>query len=253
MSQRTPLIAGNWKMHKTPDESVAFVQNLQATLENDTQVEVVVAPTSLSLYPVSQVIDSKRVGLSAQNVHPSPKGAFTGEVAPSMLQALGCNYCIVGHSERRQIFLESDDFVQQKVEALLQIGIRPILCIGESLQEREDNLTFSRVSTQLTAAFQNLDATQALQVVVAYEPIWAIGTGKTATPEQAQEVHAFLRSQLQERFDAQTADAMRILYGGSVKPNNVKALMQQPDIDGALVGGASLEVDSFLQLVRFQS
>jgi len=257
MSQRKPLIAGNWKMNKTISEAVAFVQELNQSLtsqvENAQDVDVVVAPTSPALYSVAQALKDSQIQVSAQNVHPKASGAFTGEQSVGMLKDAGCTFCIIGHSERRQIFGEQDAFIREKLDTLLAEGVNPIFCIGESLEEREAGKTFERVSTQLTAAFDGLSTEQALKVVVAYEPIWAIGTGKTATPEQAQEVHAYLRGQLAERYDTETAAQIRILYGGSVKPANVKALMSESDIDGALVGGASLKVDSFTDLVNFRA
>ncbi|HAA59199.1 MAG TPA: triose-phosphate isomerase [Myxococcales bacterium] len=253
MSQRRPLIAGNWKMNKTLDESVAFAKELVEAVGSTPDVDVVIAPTTVTLHAVSQVIADSPIQLSAQNVHPQPSGAYTGEVSPAMLKAVGCTYAIVGHSERRQYFEESDAFIREKSDALRAEGVLPIVCIGESLEEREGGQTFSRVEAQLKAALEGLSAEEAKTLTIAYEPIWAIGTGKTATPAQAQEVHHFLRQQIATLVDQDTANSVRLLYGGSVKPSNVVALMQEDDIDGALVGGASLKVDSFRQLVHFQS
>ncbi len=254
MTSRKALIAGNWKMFKTIPEAVDFAAALRKALTSlPPHVEVVVAPPSAALHPTAQVLENAPIAVSGQNVYPANEGAFTGEISPTMLKAAGCSYCIVGHSERRQYFHETDAFVREKVDALLAEGITPIFCIGESLAQRQANETFSLLSTQLNATFANRDREQAEQIVIAYEPIWAIGTGHTATPAQAQEVHAFLRQQLDQSFGTDTAQRIRILYGGSVKPDNIDDLMKQTDIDGALVGGASLKLDSFVRIVSFQS
>jgi triosephosphate isomerase len=260
MTTRKALIAGNWKMFKTIPEAVTFAADLRKALapkdalgtQPETGVDVVVAPAATALFAVAQELNGSTIAVSGQTVYPAKDGAFTGEISPAMLKAAGCNYCIVGHSERRQYFHETDTFIREKVDALLAEGITPIFCIGESLAQRQANETFSLLSTQLNATFADRDAEQAKQIVVAYEPIWAIGTGLTATPAQAQEVHAFLRQQLTQTIGADHANAIRILYGGSVKPDNIDDLMKQPDIDGALVGGASLKLDSFVRIVGFQ-
>lgn len=252
MTQRKPLIAGNWKMHKSVEESVDFAKALHAEVGTDDAVDVIVAPTTVAVHAVAQALQNSMIRVAGQNVHPQPQGAFTGEVSPAMLQAAGCQACIVGHSERRQFFGDTDEFVRDKVLALLEAGITPIFCLGESLEEREQGKTFEKVGAQLKAVYTHLNLEQSAHMIVAYEPIWAIGTGKTATPEQAQEVHVFLREQLAALTSPQQAAVTRILYGGSVKPANVDDLMAQSDIDGALVGGASLKVDSFTALVRSQ-
>jgi triosephosphate isomerase len=253
MHTRKPLIAGNWKMHKTVDEAASFVQELHASIGGYDQADVVVSPPAIAIDRVCQQVkaDNSNIHVAAQNVHPAASGAFTGEHAVNMLQAAGCTYCIVGHSERRSIFKETDAFIREKVDALLAAGIKPIICIGETLEEREQGQTKERVETQLTAACKGLTTEQAAQITIAYEPVWAIGTGLTATPEQAQDIHAFIRELLGQLFSAEQSQQIRVLYGGSVKPANVKALMAETDIDGALVGGASLKVDSFTQLVKF--
>lgn len=252
MNQRKPLIAGNWKMHKTVAEAVEFVNALQAEIGDEESVDRVVSPPAIALSSVVESLRGSSIQVAAQNVHPKSSGAFTGELSVSMLTGVGVSACIIGHSERRQIFGESDAFIREKLDALLAVKLMPIFCLGESLEERESGKTFDRVAAQLRAGFEGLTIEQASQIVVAYEPIWAIGTGKTASPEQAQEVHAFLRKQLAELTSDSCAAQIRILYGGSVKPANVRTLMSQVDIDGALVGGASLNVDPFVQIVRFQ-
>ncbi len=247
---RQPLIAGNWKMNKTLPESVAFTRDVVTALAaHPITVDVVVAPTLLAVHAVAQAAEGTPIQVAGQNVHPSESGAFTGEVSAPMLKAAGCNYGIIGHSERRQMFGDTDEFVQQKLRALLNHSLKPIVCLGETLEEREKNQTKERVSSQLSIACQNLTAEEAARVTVAYEPIWAIGTGLTASPEQAQEIHALLRQQLVESFGKNVANTMRILYGGSVKPSNIESLIQQPDIDGALIGGASLKVDLFTDII----
>lgn len=247
---RRPFIAGNWKLHKPLGEAVSFTEELKAALSgSEIVVDVVVGPTFPVLHAVSQAAEGSVIKVAAQNVNPNTSGAFTGEVSAAMLKEVGCTYGIIGHSERRQIFGESDSFIQEKLHALLDNGVLPILCLGETLEEREAGQTTERVGSQLNAALANVTPEQAASIVVAYEPIWAIGTGRTASPEQAQEVHAHLRSQLAERF-GDVAASMRILYGGSVKPANIEELIGQTDIDGALIGGASLKVDSFSSIIE---
>jgi triosephosphate isomerase len=247
---RQPILAANWKMHKTVGEAQAFVRAFLPLIPSLGDRDVVIAPPSLQLAAVAEALKGSPVAWAAQNVHPEEKGAFTGEVSSSMLADLGCAYTIVGHSERRALFGETSEFVARKAEALLAHGIRPIVCVGETLEERESERTFEVVGQQLDESLSRIPDDQADVVVVAYEPVWAIGTGRTATPEMAQEVHGFIRESLGKRFGAAGA-AIRIQYGGSVKPDNAAALMAQPDIDGALVGGASLEPDSFAAIVRF--
>ncbi len=248
---RRPILAANWKMQKTRAEAEDFVEKLLPLIEATDAVDVVIAPPFTALDRVAEVLRGSRVALAAQNVNPEEQGAFTGEVAPRMLADLGCAYAIVGHSERRGLYGESDGFIASKAGALLACDIRPIVCVGETLDERDAGKTFDVVSSQLAGSLARVPDDRADQVVVAYEPVWAIGTGKTATPEIAQEVHGFVRSQLVDRFGP-SGEQMRIQYGGSVKPDNVDALMAQPDIDGALVGGASLQPDTFARIVRFQ-
>ncbi|MDJ0788852.1 MAG: triose-phosphate isomerase [Myxococcota bacterium] len=248
---RRPVMAANWKMHKTRGEAEAFARAFLPLVKEAPDVDVVLAPTATALDAVSRVIEGSHVALAAQNVHPAEQGAFTGEISVGMLQDLGCGYAIVGHSERRTLFGETDAQVAEKAHALLAGGLVPIVCVGESLEQRETGQTFAVVGAQLQESLSKVDAAQAEKVIVAYEPIWAIGTGKTATPEIAQETHAMIRERLGAQF-GEAGTAMRIQYGGSVKPENVASLMAQPDIDGALVGGASLEPESFSRIVHFQ-
>lgn len=249
---RQPILAANWKMHKTVRQAVAFVEAFLPHVGSVAGREVVIAPPFPQLAALAQALRGSAIRWAAQNVHPEEQGAFTGEVSPGMLADLGCTYTIVGHSERRALFGESSEFVARKAAALLAHGIRPIVCVGETLEERESERTFEVVGRQLEESLARVPEADAERVVLAYEPVWAIGTGRTATPEIAQEVHAFIRERLNQRFGASSA-SMRIQYGGSVKPDNAAALMQQPDIDGALVGGASLEPESFARIVRFDA
>ncbi|MDH3519127.1 MAG: triose-phosphate isomerase [Myxococcales bacterium] len=250
---RTPILAANWKMHKTRAEAAEFVAALLPLVKDVERVEVVLAPPFTVLCRVAKLLEGSAVALAAQNVHPEPGGAFTGEISAPMLADLGCRYAIVGHSERRSLFAESDAFVARKARALLESGIRPIVCVGESLEEREADQTFDVIGSQLDGSLAAAPDDRIRDIVLAYEPIWAIGTGRTATPELAQDVHAFIRDKLAQRFGADAAQQMRIQYGGSVKPENVDALLAQPDIDGALVGGASLDAQAFARIVRFES
>ncbi|MDJ0850227.1 MAG: triose-phosphate isomerase [Myxococcota bacterium] len=245
---RRPILAANWKMHKTAAEAVEFAEKFLPLVEG-VEADVVIAPPFTALDRLSQALAGSAVALAAQNVNPAPKGAFTGEVAPGMLVELGCRYAIVGHSERRAIYGESSALVARKAAALLEVGIRPIVCVGETLAEHESGRTHEVVREQLTASLAEVPEGHGEEVVIAYEPVWAIGTGKTATPEIAQDVHGSIRTILGSRFGDAGAK-IRIQYGGSVKPDNVDALRAQPDIDGALVGGASLEPDSFARLVH---
>jgi len=249
MSMRTPILAANWKMQKTTGEAQAFVDAFLPLIE-DAGADVVLAPPYTALERTGRAVAGSRVMLAAQNVNPEEKGAFTGEISPGMLVDLGCAYTIVGHSERRALYGETDDFVARKAAALLAAGIRPIVCVGETLDEREAGRVEEVVGGQLSGSLAEVPAARAAEIVVAYEPVWAIGTGKTATPEIAQEVHAFARDRLRALF-GDAADEIRIQYGGSVKPENVAELMAQPDIDGGLVGGASLEPQSFASIVCF--
>jgi triosephosphate isomerase len=249
---RRPLLAGNWKMHKTVGEAVAFAKAFVPRVADATGVDVAIAPPYTALSALGAALGGSAIALAAQNVHPEEQGAFTGEIAPGMLRELGCAYAIVGHSERRTLLGETSAFVARKAAALIRHGIRPIVCIGESLEEREAGRTDAVIERQLRESLEGLPAERASELVIAYEPIWAIGTGRTATPAMAQEVHARVRVALRGRF-GHAADAIRIQYGGSVKPDNVRELMEQPDIDGALVGGASLDPESFARIVRFDA
>ena len=247
---RVPVIAGNWKMYKTAGEAAAFVRAFLPLVSSVRGVEIVLAPPYPSIAAVAELVRGSGIGVASQNVHFADEGAFTGEVSPRMVADAGATHCIVGHSERRQYFAENDDAVNRKVRAALASGLTPILCVGETLPEREDGKTFDVVGRQLAGGLKEIPAADGPRVVVAYEPVWAIGTGKTATPDQAQEVHAFLRGRLNGLWGG-AADSVRILYGGSVKPDNIAALMANRDIDGALVGGASLSPGSFAKIVSF--
>jgi len=250
---RRPFIAGNWKLNQTIAESRELAGQLVANLSEIVDRDIVIAPVFTSLSTVAEVIKNSPVQLAAQNCYPQTNGAFTGEVSPLLLQDAGCNYVILGHSERRQLMGETDNFVNQKLFKVLEADLKPILCIGETLQEREAGQMLDVLSRQIKGGLSNLTPEQMTGIVIAYEPIWAIGTGKTATDDQAQEAHSFIRELIQELFNQKVAAATRILYGGSVKPNNVDGLMAQKDIDGALVGGASLKAEDFIRIVRFES
>ena len=250
MKSRKFLIAGNWKMNKTAADGAVLVKDIVAAVGPQTEVDVVVCPPFTALESVSKVLEGSAIKLGAQNMHPKASGAYTGEISAEMLRGLFTGYVILGHSERRQYFGETDAFINEKVAAALKNLLKPILCIGETLAEREGGKTLDVVKTQLEGGLANVSATDATNVVLAYEPVWAIGTGKVATTEQAQEVHAFIRGWLTTRFDKAVAGKMRILYGGSMKPSNAPELLKQEDIDGGLIGGASLEAQSFLDLIK---
>jgi len=247
---RIPLMAANWKMHKTVGEALAFVEAFLPLVRNLEGVDAVIAPPFTSLDRVGEALAGSSVKLAAQDCHAELFGAFTGEVSATMLQDVGCSYAIVGHSERRTLCGETDAEVAGKAATLLRHGIRPIVCVGESLAERDEGRALARVSEQVDKSLATVPEDKAGEVVVAYEPIWAIGTGRTARPQDAQEMHAYIRECLAKRF-GDAARRIRIQYGGSVKPDNVYALMAQPDVDGALVGGASLDPVSFAKIVRF--
>jgi triosephosphate isomerase len=247
---RRLLIAGNWKMHKTVNEAIELVNNLKRELVDLEEADVAVCPVYTALSEVSDILTGSNIKLGAQNVYWQEKGAFTGEVAPSMLKDLDCYYVIIGHSERRKYFFETDETVNKRIKAAQNAGLVPIVCVGETLEEREADKTIDVVGTQLAGGLEGLDGEAITKLVIAYEPVWAIGTGKTATPDQAQEVHAFIRGWLKDKYSDEVAASLRILYGGSVKPSNAKELMRQVDIDGALVGGASLESTSFAEIVK---
>ena len=249
---RTPVIAGNWKMYKTAQEASDFVREFLPLVADADRVETVLAPPFPYLATVAALTRGTRVGVASQNVHFADEGAYTGEVSPRMVRDAGAAYAIIGHSERRQYFLETDGFVNRKVRAALAAGLVPILCLGETLAEREAERTIEVVERQIRDGLAEVPASAAERIVVAYEPVWAIGTGKTATPSQAQEVHAFLRGRLKQLWGEDSGHSVRILYGGSVKPENIAQLMAQEDIDGALVGGASLSAGSFAKIVKYR-
>ncbi|MBN1866983.1 triose-phosphate isomerase [Candidatus Sumerlaeota bacterium] len=249
---RRYILAGNWKMHLDAQASADLVKALIPSVKDSTDVDVVVGPVFTSIPAVVEAAQGTNIAVAAQNCYWEDSGAFTGEIAVPMLKAAGCAYCIVGHSERRQFFGETDEKINKKAQALYKHGLTPIVCCGELLEEREAGKTTQVVETQLRGCLKDLPADKVRTTVLAYEPVWAIGTGKVATPAQAQEVHATIRALLVELYGQDVADAVRIQYGGSVKADNVKELMGQTDIDGALVGGAALKPDSFAAIVNFQ-
>jgi triosephosphate isomerase (TIM) len=250
MPTRKPLIAGNWKMYKTASEAVTLATEVRDGAK-DAEAEVLVAPPFTALHAVAAALKGSTVALGAQDMHWENEGAFTGAVSPLMLRDAGCSHVILGHSERRQLFGETDDGVARKAEAAFKHGLTPIVCVGETLAERESGRTMEVTQRQTERALRGLTGDQVARLVVAYEPVWAIGTGRTATPDQAQEVHAYLRRLVDRSHGEAAAAAVRILYGGSVKPDNIGSLMAQADIDGALVGGASLTASSFLKIVHY--
>jgi triosephosphate isomerase len=247
---RVPIIAANWKMFKRVEEAIAFVEALAPRVQDLEGTEIVIAAPFTALESLRGAVTGTPIALAGQNVHPESEGAFTGEISAGMLADVGCSYAIIGHSERRALFGESSEFVARKLQALLACDIRPIVCVGETLEQREANRTLDVIRDQLDVSLAGLPPERAEEIVLAYEPVWAIGTGKTATPEIAQEVHGAIRDHLKGRFP-DAAARIRIQYGGSVKPANSYSLMEQPDIDGALVGGASLDPASFYAIIRF--
>ncbi len=249
---RTPIIAGNWKMYKTVAEGRELVAGLLAGLGDVAGREVVVCPPYTALYAIGEQVAGTPIALGAQEVFYEAQGAYTGAVAPQMLRDVGCTYVIVGHSERRQFFGDTDATVNRKLHAALANSLRPIMCVGESKPQRDSGQAEAIVTGQVRGGLVDITATQLLSVVIAYEPIWAIGTGDTATAADAQAMHAAIRATLAELYGDEVAQTVRIQYGGSVKPDNVDELMAQPDIDGALVGGAALKADSFLRIIHFQ-
>jgi triosephosphate isomerase len=251
MEHRRSLIAGNWKMYKTSAEAVETANRLTQLVGDRTDIDIMIAPAFTALEPVARAIDGSRVELGAQNLFWEKEGAFTGEVSAAMLKAAGCRYVIIGHSERRRYFGETDETVKKKIAAALSAGLKPILCVGETEAQREADQTFSVLDKQIKMGLKDFSADDLGTLIIAYEPVWAIGTGKTATKEQAQEVHRYIRSLIAEAVGKDLSGSIRILYGGSVKPANIAELMAMPDIDGALVGGASLSADSFSQIVHF--
>ncbi len=247
---RRQIVAGNWKMNKTAAEAAALVGELRPLVSDVSNVDVVVCPPFTALAAVAPALVGTNIELGAQNMHWEKSGAYTGEVSAEMLLTLGCRYVILGHSERRQYFHETNSEINKKVKAALAAGLTPILCVGETLEEREDGQTKTIVKEHVTGGLLGLSPDQVGKVVIAYEPVWAIGTGKTATPDQAQAVHAFIRNVLKQISNSAIADTVRIQYGGSMKPENAKELMGKPDIDGGLIGGAALKADSFAAIVK---
>lgn len=247
---RKPIIAGNWKMHKTLPEAKKFIEDVNGLVPSNDKVESVVCAPALFLGQLVEAARNHDLKIGAQNMHFEESGAFTGEISPKALEDIGVNYVIIGHSERREMFNETDETVNKKTLAAFKYNLTPIVCCGETLEQRENGETNELVGSQVTKALEGLTEEQLKQTVIAYEPIWAIGTGKSSTAEDANETCAHIRKVLAERFSSEVAEAIRIQYGGSVKPGNIKEYMAQSDIDGALVGGASLETDSFLQLLE---
>jgi triosephosphate isomerase len=249
---RKTIIAGNWKMYKTIKEAIELSNGLKRELYKlDTQaIEVVLCPPFTALSEVSEVVADSGIMLGGQDLYWQDEGAFTGEVSGKMLQDAGCHFVIIGHSERRQFFAENNESVNKKIKAALNCGLTPIVCVGEMLKEREQGKTFDVLKDHVAGALSGLSSEEVLRIVIAYEPVWAIGTGKTATPAQAQEAHKYIRDLLHKLYDQEVASELRIQYGGSVKPDNIAELMRQPDVDGALVGGASLQVASFSEIVK---
>ena len=247
---RKPIIAGNWKMNNTIKEAVELVNGLKRELSNVETVDIVVCPAFTALSDVNEITMDSNIVLGAQNIFWEANGAFTGEIAPNMLVDAGCKYVIIGHSERRQYFAETNEIVSKRIKAALSVGLKPIVCVGEVLAEREAGKIFDVIKDHVTGSLAGLSNDDMRSIVLAYEPVWAIGTGKTATKEQAQEVHKYIRGLLKELFNDEVAQEIRIQYGGSVKPENIKELMSQEDLDGALVGGASLKIDSFSAIVK---
>jgi len=247
---RKPIIAGNWKLNKTNQEAVELVTLLKRELSDITEVDIVVCPVFTALSEVSDVLVESNINLGAQNLYWEESGAFTGEVSGLMLKSLGAEYVIIGHSERRQLFGETNETVNKRIKAALSHNLTPIVCVGENLEERDNDKTFDVVKDHILCSLKGFSSDEMFKMVIAYEPVWAIGTGKTATPEQAQEVHAYIRQLIKEMHGEEVADSICIQYGGSVKPDNISELIAQSDIDGALVGGASLQSDSFVQIVK---
>ena len=246
---RIPFVAGNWKMQKTVAETVAYVKEFRALVKDVTSIDIVVAPPFISLHAAAEAARNSNIAVSAQDLYWEKQGAFTGEISAAMIHEAGAEYVIIGHSERRTLFGETDDGVRRKIGAAFDGSLTPIVCIGETLSERDANQTFAVLDRQLARGLEGLSADQLNELVIAYEPVWAIGTGRNATPDQAAEAHGHIRERLRTSFGPDAAEAVRILYGGSVKPDNVAALASQPDVDGALVGGASLDVQGFFDIV----
>ena len=249
MAQRIPFIAGNWKMFKTVQEAVVFVKELRSVVKDVTDVEIVVAPPFTAVHAVAEAARNTNIGVAAQDLYWEREGAFTGEVSPAMIREAGAEYVIIGHSERRRLFGESDAIVNRKVVAAIGAGLTPIVCIGETLEERERDETLAVLDRQIKDGLDQVTAEQVAELVIAYEPVWAIGTGRNATAAQAGEAHAHIRKRLRQWFGGDAAERCHVIYGGSVKPDNIRELIAEPDVDGALVGGASLDVASFGEIV----
>ncbi len=249
---RKPMLAGNWKLHKTIPEALELVEGLKKEVGDKQDVDIVVAPVFTALDAVAKAVKGSNIAVAAQNCYFENSGAFTGEVSPALLKDAGCSHVILGHSERRQIFGEDDTLINRKIKAVLAEGLDVIFCIGETLEERESEQTMDVLRRQVVEGLKGIPAEDMARVVIAYEPVWAIGTGKTASGDQAQEAHSFVRGMVSGIFNPDVATQTRILYGGSVKPDNVDALMSQDDIDGTLVGGASLKVADFARIVHFE-
>ncbi len=247
---RKIIIASNWKMNKTTAEAIELANGLKRELYAIDAIGIVICPPFTAIDEVAEVVYETNIGLGAQNMHWEDAGAFTGEVSAPMIKELGCGYVILGHSERRQYFHETNEIVNKKLKSALKHGLTPIVCVGESLEEREANRTFDVIRDHVINSLKDLTKDEIKKVIIAYEPVWAIGTGKTATPDQAQEVHRFIRQLLEKDYGREIAEDITIQYGGSVKPGNIKELVSQKDIDGALVGGASLDVKSFTEIVK---
>ncbi len=247
---RKKIVAGNWKMYKDKNETIELISQLKEKLkESNLDVEIVICPPFTSIELAGELIKNSPIHLGAQNMHSEMEGAFTGEVSAKMLKSFGVEYVILGHSERRTYFKESNEFINQKIKRAIEFNLKPIFCLGETLEEREKGKTFEIVDDQLTKGLAGISRFDLDKIVIAYEPVWAIGTGKTATPEQAQEVHSFLREKLAQLYDSEISTITKILYGGSVKPENARDLFKQPDIDGGLIGGACLKADLFYQII----
>jgi len=248
---RKPIMAGNWKMYKTPAETTQFFEKFRPLVEKSEHSEIVICPPFTNLAAAAAAAQGSRIHIGSQNIAWAKEGAFTGEISGAMIRASGATHAIVGHSERRQYFCETDETVLKRTQATLEAGLTPIVCVGERLEEREAGKTEAVLMRQFEGGIAGLTAQQFVRIVIAYEPVWAIGTGKTATPEIAADAHRAIRAQVRAKFGKDAAEAVRILYGGSVKPDNVKTLMAQPEIDGSLVGGASLDPVSFASIVNF--
>ena len=248
---RVPIIGGNWKMNRgSPSSALNMLKSLKKLVKNIQDIEIVITPPYTALTTIIKDLKNTNIKVGAQNMYFEESGAYTGEISPKFLKEIGCEYVILGHSERRDIFKESDEMVNKKIKKALRFNLKPIVCIGEHLEEREEGKTEEIIKNQLDFSFKDLIKEEMMRIVIAYEPIWAIGTGKTATPEQAEDVHKFIRQKLSEKYDHELSEKVRIQYGGSIKPNNAEELFQKENVDGGLVGGASLEVDSFFQIIK---